>query len=342
MADAPQDARIILKLKSDDSPEVAVSGSKEEVIRRLKLMIKELQNKPAHGELDKKLLKALHEAIEEIAKITPPVIGNLHVDKPGNPEDRKVIVIRSIVTDHPSRKPLSNEQKAEIEKLQTHVKKLNAELQAKQKELMEAQAKLSMLGADDGTPRALFLRGNGKLFVKDGVTVTTSRPKKTEISADSKAGVKKLMGAAKSAYADGRYVECEALAKKVLEIDPNETAASILASKARTERRFRQDQADQKKPVIIEDKVTRTVKPQAAVIGKIERVNPKDRRVEITIGSHDGLVQGDELKLFTDHPAKGKAPSDQQRIEELESRLKKLLDEVDSLKQERAKESIHK
>ena len=46
-------------------------------------------------------------------------------------------------------------------------------------------------------------------------------------------------------YAEGKYVECETYAKKAMEIDPNELAASMLAFKARMERRFKTDAPDQ-------------------------------------------------------------------------------------------------
>ena len=45
--------------------------------------------------------------------------------------------------------------------------------------------------------------------------------------------VKEFMDKATSAYAESKYVECETYAKKAMEIDPNELAASILAYKAK-------------------------------------------------------------------------------------------------------------
>ncbi len=57
-----------------------------------------------------------------------------------------------------------------------------------------------------------------------------------------KAKMKDLMDKAMTAYAEGKYVECEALAKRAMEVDPNELAASMLVFKAKTERRFKTDQ----------------------------------------------------------------------------------------------------
>ncbi len=56
-----------------------------------------------------------------------------------------------------------------------------------------------------------------------------------------KARMKDLMDKAMTAYAEGNYVECEAFAKRAMEVDPNELAASMLVFKAKTERRFKQD-----------------------------------------------------------------------------------------------------
>ena len=53
--------------------------------------------------------------------------------------------------------------------------------------------------------------------------------------------MKDLMDKAITAYAEGNYVECEAFAKRAMEVDPNELAASMLVFKAKTERRFKQD-----------------------------------------------------------------------------------------------------
>ena len=53
--------------------------------------------------------------------------------------------------------------------------------------------------------------------------------------------MKDLMDKAMTAYAEGKYVECEAFAKRAMEIDPNELAASMLVFKAKMERRFKTD-----------------------------------------------------------------------------------------------------
>ena len=60
-----------------------------------------------------------------------------------------------------------------------------------------------------------------------------------------KVKMKDLMDKAMTAYAEGKYVESEALAKRAMEVDPNELAASMLVYKAKAERRFKQDQQNQ-------------------------------------------------------------------------------------------------
>ena len=62
-----------------------------------------------------------------------------------------------------------------------------------------------------------------------------------------KAKMKDLMDKAMTAYAEGKYVECEALAKRAMEVDPNELAASMLVYKAKAERRFKTDQQNQRR-----------------------------------------------------------------------------------------------
>ncbi len=61
-------------------------------------------------------------------------------------------------------------------------------------------------------------------------------------NAAKKQEVKDLMEKAVTAYKAAKYVECEALAKQALIIDPSEIAATILVYKAKMEKRFRADQ----------------------------------------------------------------------------------------------------
>ncbi len=80
----------------------------------------------------------------------------------------------------------------------------------------------------------------------------------------------------------------------------------------------------------------------APLVGVVKPADPTQNRVElhigskdgqVTIGSKDGLITGQSLTLH------GRLQSsDQKRIDELEQKLQKLLEEVASLKKEKAAE----
>jgi len=72
--------------------------------------------------------------------------------------------------------------------------------------------------------------------------IETKRLRILEADKAKKTRMKELMDKAMKAYAEGSYVECEAFAKRAMEVDPNELAASMLVYKAKAERRFKQDQ----------------------------------------------------------------------------------------------------
>ncbi len=71
--------------------------------------------------------------------------------------------------------------------------------------------------------------------------IETKRLRILEADKAKKAKMKDLMDKAMTAYAEGKYIECEALAKRAMEVDPNELAASMLVYKAKAERRFKID-----------------------------------------------------------------------------------------------------
>jgi hypothetical protein len=64
---------------------------------------------------------------------------------------------------------------------------------------------------------------------------------KVALDEAKKVRIRELMDQALAAYAAGQYAESEAYAKKAMEVDPSEVAASMLAFKARMERRFQSD-----------------------------------------------------------------------------------------------------
>ena len=71
--------------------------------------------------------------------------------------------------------------------------------------------------------------------------IETKRLRILEADTAKKARIKEMMDKATSEYAVGHYAEAEAYAKRAMEIDPNEVAASMLVWKARTERHYKHD-----------------------------------------------------------------------------------------------------
>jgi beta-lactamase regulating signal transducer with metallopeptidase domain len=271
VADPVQEVKFVVNLKTDDSPDVVVSGSAEEVIKRLKLMLKEVQDKPSRSAPDEKVLKSLQQAVEEIATITPKINGNVHVKNSGGGANRLMLAVPSIEADSP-KKPLSKEETAEIEKLQAQVKKLNGELQAKQAELVEAQDRLAKL--QGVSPVAMLIRSR----LKGNLAVVASDVVHSP----------------------------EKIAPKVVVVDRR---SALLT--------------DQKSPRTVETK----------------KVDPTKRQFEVTFGSRVGHGEGHKLehKELEIRSDKLVLSSEQHRIEELEKKLKALLDEVASLKKDQSK-----
>jgi bla regulator protein blaR1 len=190
LVDKAADDTVVVNLKIDDSPEIVVSGSLQEVIERLKLILKEVKVKSSLSGREMKLLKPLEEAIEQLARPAPQLKGELRVQKPGGDAEPVSVVIQSIRSDS-TQKALSKEEKAEIEKLQAEVKKLNAEMLSKQKALAEAQTRLAKLqGASPDAPHYVTFRplekGMSKSVVvkrhvKEVRSVDESSPKAVEL-----------------------------------------------------------------------------------------------------------------------------------------------------------------
>ncbi len=241
-------------------------------------------------------MKALEEAIQEIAKLTAQFKIETRLARPQEDKAEKKFMIVRDSEDSP-RKPLSDEQKAAAEKLRARVKKLAAELEAKSKELAETKAKLAKIeGTHHGTAMVILRSGQPDI-------------------------VKHVVNA------DVQFVD--------LHREPIKTMVTTL---------HRVQQVDGKGRVITE-RIEELARPQgdkpktAEVSGFVKRIDPTKRRVEISIGS-DALVKpGKPIEIKTDHPvsARVKVPvrSEQQRIEELERTLKKLIGEVENLKKDR-------
>jgi beta-lactamase regulating signal transducer with metallopeptidase domain len=267
LEDAPE-GRITLRLKTDDSPELVVSGPVDEAIAKLKKQIGEIVEKSPRSEQDEARVKALKQAIDELLRIADQIKRS----KPGEPgEEKKAVVLR--LAPENLKKPIGPEQKAAIEKARVAVKELTWELEAKRKELMEARARLAKL---EGGPASVYV-------VRSDNKVVRGEPAKPLIVSP----------------------------KHVLRSDD--------------------------KTVIVERREVHRSDEKAPTHGEAKKVEPSPRRVRI---------EAEALKVLPDLPVKpgsvgigvARSRSDNQRIEELERTLKKLIDEVDSLKKDRAKE----
>jgi beta-lactamase regulating signal transducer with metallopeptidase domain len=144
-------ARLHLNLKTDDGQEVVVSGSLDEAMKKLKEKLEALAKKSPPSEQDKAQRKALERAVEELGKVSKQIkkiessgkkaSALAIIAKPA--EVRNKVVLRRL--DELDLAKLSDEQKAALAEARAKVEKLRMEFQAKQKELREAQAKLSKL-----------------------------------------------------------------------------------------------------------------------------------------------------------------------------------------------------
>jgi bla regulator protein BlaR1 len=149
--------QVRLVVKTDDTPEIEVAGSLKQAIAQLKKQIAEIAKKDPRSEQDQKRSEALERAIQELRRVAGQIKeADSRPAKPGEREDEKrVRVVRRLELS--PQKPLSDEQKAEAEKLRGTVKKLTAELKAKAKELEEARGKLAKLEGVNST-ESLVLR----------------------------------------------------------------------------------------------------------------------------------------------------------------------------------------
>ena len=66
-----------------------------------------------------------------------------------------------------------------------------------------------------------------------------ARERMVEKTNSKKERFKELMDKATTAYARGKYDECEAHAKRAMDIDPDDADASVLVYKAKMERRWK-------------------------------------------------------------------------------------------------------
>ena len=188
--DEDPERRITLRLKTDDSPEVVVSGPIDEAIAKLKKQLGEIAKKSPRSEQDEARMKALKQAVAELGKVA----GQVKSIKPGErAEGKKVLALRHAEVN--LNKPISPEQKAEIDEARVKVKKLTGELAAKQKELAEARGRLAKL---EGVPTGVVVvRRENKVVRGDRakpVIVERKEVRKGDDKATTLGDIKKIEG----------------------------------------------------------------------------------------------------------------------------------------------------
>jgi bla regulator protein blaR1 len=136
---APEQVRVVVK--ADGSEGSIAAGSLDEAVAKLKAQIKELGDKSPQSDRDKARQKALQHALKELERTTANIKNLSSKADKKTEKDVRSLVIRRVEEG----KEISPEKKAEIEKAAAKVAELAQVVQAKQKELTEAQANLSKL-----------------------------------------------------------------------------------------------------------------------------------------------------------------------------------------------------
>ncbi len=299
-------------VKSDDASVIEVSGPLDQAIAQLKKRIGEIGKKADPTEQDQKQRKALEKAIQELAKLTGQMKDELRLSQPGERKvEKRVMVLRSV--DDSTKKPLNDEQKAEAKKLHVAVQKLKSELEAKAKELAEAQARLAKLEGThsaatvllhriDGQGRAQVVRdlGGGR-FAVDTREVDLRSPKTVHFT---------------RVDPTKPHTEATTVEKRPMTVE----VRRVYTTKPHIETTYTT------KPYVEARKVY-TTKPH------IETTYSTKPHIETTVVVDDQLERIEKLAKSL------KKPEDeagrQQRIEELEKTLKKLVEEVARLKNDR-------
>ena len=167
-------------VKPDDSTIVVTADSSEEAIEKLKQQVKILAKKSsgAEGEI---ALKAIQRVIAELERQAqkPKKVDSADGADEKQKRDLQIKVFSRDIERIISRAP---EMKAEIDKARAKVKELTSSLQAKQKELVEVQRKLSKLEAERGKATVMVHsvpQVNAR--VAAGPDVTLAAPRQTVV-----------------------------------------------------------------------------------------------------------------------------------------------------------------
>jgi bla regulator protein blaR1 len=137
-------AEVRVEVITDDSTDKVVADSLDQAIKKIKEQIEVIQKETKSGDQQKIRVKALEDAIKQL-ETTARKTKNLEKLAVKKEEARRIIVDRIGKIEEIRTATLTPEKKAEIDRARAKVKELTAALNAKQKELAEAQVKLSQL-----------------------------------------------------------------------------------------------------------------------------------------------------------------------------------------------------
>jgi bla regulator protein blaR1 len=137
-------AEVRVEVKTDDSSDKVVAESLDQAIKKIKEQIEVIQKETKPDDQQKIRVRALENAIRQLENSARRTKRRdlLSAKK----DDQARVIVDQIGKIREIRTPaLTPEKKAEIDKARAKVKELSAALSAKQKELAEAQVKLSKL-----------------------------------------------------------------------------------------------------------------------------------------------------------------------------------------------------
>ncbi len=153
------------EFKTDDGAAVVVGGPPKEAIEKLKELIKSTEKEGGSSDAVRAKKLALEKAVKEIEEIGAKQ-AKVKSDKADVQKKKAEQVARKVfVKSLTENVKLSDEQKAEAEKIKAQIQKLSDEMRTKQRELGEARAKLGKLIASSRNTggAAVTLRGDVRL-----------------------------------------------------------------------------------------------------------------------------------------------------------------------------------
>ena len=105
-SDGDEKDQVQVVVKSDDSPDIQVSGSLSQALEQLQKQLAEIKKKSPRSERDEKRLKALDNVLVDLSKIAGQINGaETHPDDPGKRRDMENMTIEAHVDDFAEEAP---------------------------------------------------------------------------------------------------------------------------------------------------------------------------------------------------------------------------------------------